>query len=137
MVWLSIGATVAFLAALTVLLRITYSMGWSGGCAKERDRWKPKVDAIAGECVRLRAELARRKGPWEVPPPPPRLAPVAQFRRPQPNPRPRPRADTSTLTAACKTTGGMRAITDETIAAIEAGTWPPQLPGISGPDGMT
>lgn len=138
MFWIVFAVALVFLAALGVMLRIVYGMGWSAGSLKERERWQPRVNAAAEQVKRLRAELDRRKGPWEIPPPSRRrLASVTALTPPQPSPRPAAVADTSTLTAACKTTGGMRALTDDICAQIGAGTWPPQLPGIAGPDGMT
>jgi hypothetical protein len=44
--------------------------------------------------------------------------------RPQPAPMPAGTASTGTLEAI--TTGGMRAVTDDLIRQIEAGTWPPR-----------
>jgi len=129
---LAAGACLLFFGCLVVLLVVTYKSGHASGREQERARWLPRVRELTAQLDDMRLRVPP-PSPWLHAPPgrplggPRRAVPrPGDFApgRPQRAPYPSSTPDTG-IHEAVRTTGGMRALTDELCNQIEAGTWPP------------
>jgi len=133
-VWVLAAGTVslaAFMLGWLISRMITYKTAYDEGREYALNRLNPRIEALEKELHDYR--FGRRGQPGKrpdrvTPLPPPRIrAKTGGFLPPQPSPDPSP--PTSSIPAvrlAMVTTGEMRAVTDDLVARIEAGRWPPR-----------
>jgi len=130
-------AVVLYLAAGWVLLILYGKRKYDEGKFASQLRYLARIDAMQADLDRLRPRLMALPPPPASPAshipgragPPPMTPPARPVTLRRPQPRNDPTPDTGAMTAL--TTGGMRALTDDLVARIEAGTFPPLPDGLS------